>query len=163
MSSVWESHSCFVFCRCVWCRHCGATSPGLRCEWQNNYTQCAPCASLSTCPVCCCNYREEELILQCRQCDRSGFLIHREYIFFPYHRRSFTVWCRMRTSLITSLVAWIYLLSSLLELWKNNGVFWPPKNCFERDKPQLTSQVKQKRKPPPAWHVHQMQSFWSPC
>ncbi|XP_063159425.1 histone-lysine N-methyltransferase 2C isoform X3 [Candoia aspera] len=55
---------------CVWCRHCGATSPGLRCEWQNNYTQCAPCASLSTCPVCCCNYREEELILQCRQCDR---------------------------------------------------------------------------------------------
>ncbi|KAH0627606.1 hypothetical protein JD844_003551, partial [Phrynosoma platyrhinos] len=55
---------------CVWCRHCGATSPGLRCEWQNNYTQCAPCASLSTCPICCCNYREEELILQCRQCDR---------------------------------------------------------------------------------------------
>ncbi|XP_058039692.1 histone-lysine N-methyltransferase 2C isoform X1 [Ahaetulla prasina] len=55
---------------CVWCRHCGATFPGLRCEWQNNYTQCAPCASLSTCPVCCCNYREEELILQCRQCDR---------------------------------------------------------------------------------------------
>ncbi|XP_054847651.1 histone-lysine N-methyltransferase 2C isoform X2 [Eublepharis macularius] len=55
---------------CVWCRHCGATSPGLRCEWQNNYTQCAPCASLSTCPVCGCNYREEELILQCRQCDR---------------------------------------------------------------------------------------------
>uniref|UniRef100_A0A670ZG30 Histone-lysine N-methyltransferase 2C n=1 Tax=Pseudonaja textilis TaxID=8673 RepID=A0A670ZG30_PSETE len=55
---------------CVWCRHCGATSPGLRCEWQNNYTQCAPCSSLSTCPVCCCNYREEELIMQCRQCDR---------------------------------------------------------------------------------------------
>uniref|UniRef100_A0A8D0HU04 PHD-type domain-containing protein n=1 Tax=Sphenodon punctatus TaxID=8508 RepID=A0A8D0HU04_SPHPU len=55
---------------CVWCRHCGATSPGLRCEWQNNYTQCAPCASLSTCPVCYRNYREEDLILQCRQCDR---------------------------------------------------------------------------------------------
>ncbi|XP_075406308.1 histone-lysine N-methyltransferase 2C isoform X2 [Tenrec ecaudatus] len=55
---------------CVWCRHCGATSPGLRCEWQNNYTQCAPCASLSSCPVCYRNYREEDLILQCRQCDR---------------------------------------------------------------------------------------------
>ncbi|XP_061443616.1 histone-lysine N-methyltransferase 2C isoform X3 [Rhineura floridana] len=55
---------------CVWCRHCGATSPGLRCEWQNNYTQCAPCGSLSTCPVCCCNYREEDIILQCRQCER---------------------------------------------------------------------------------------------
>ncbi|KYO46958.1 histone-lysine N-methyltransferase 2D isoform E [Alligator mississippiensis] len=55
---------------CVWCRRCGATSPGLRCEWQNNYTQCAPCASLSTCPICYRNYREEELIIQCRQCDR---------------------------------------------------------------------------------------------
>ncbi|XP_038546315.1 LOW QUALITY PROTEIN: histone-lysine N-methyltransferase 2C isoform X1 [Canis lupus familiaris] len=55
---------------CVWCRHCGATSAGLRCEWQNNYTQCAPCASLSSCPVCCRNYREDDLILQCRQCDR---------------------------------------------------------------------------------------------
>ncbi|XP_070308025.1 histone-lysine N-methyltransferase 2C isoform X20 [Odocoileus virginianus] len=55
---------------CVWCRHCGATSAGPRCEWQNNYTQCAPCASLSACPVCCRNYREEDLILQCRQCDR---------------------------------------------------------------------------------------------
>nr|6MLC_A Chain A, Histone-lysine N-methyltransferase 2C [Homo sapiens]6MLC_B Chain B, Histone-lysine N-methyltransferase 2C [Homo sapiens]6MLC_C Chain C, Histone-lysine N-methyltransferase 2C [Homo sapiens]6MLC_D Chain D, Histone-lysine N-methyltransferase 2C [Homo sapiens] len=54
----------------VWCRHCGATSAGLRCEWQNNYTQCAPCASLSSCPVCYRNYREEDLILQCRQCDR---------------------------------------------------------------------------------------------
>ncbi|XP_029444302.1 histone-lysine N-methyltransferase 2C isoform X2 [Rhinatrema bivittatum] len=55
---------------CVWCTQCGAISPGLRCEWQNNYTQCAPCASLSTCPACCCNYREEELMLLCRHCDR---------------------------------------------------------------------------------------------
>nr|XP_033787549.1 histone-lysine N-methyltransferase 2C isoform X5 [Geotrypetes seraphini] len=55
---------------CVWCTHCGAISPGLRCEWQNNYTQCAPCASLSTCPVCCSSYREGELMLQCRHCDR---------------------------------------------------------------------------------------------
>ncbi|XP_010114124.1 PREDICTED: histone-lysine N-methyltransferase 2C-like, partial [Chlamydotis macqueenii] len=55
---------------CVWCRHCGATSPGLRCEWQNNYTQCAPCASLSTCPICYRTYRDEELIIQCRRCDR---------------------------------------------------------------------------------------------
>ncbi|XP_054449392.1 histone-lysine N-methyltransferase 2C [Pteronotus mesoamericanus] len=55
---------------CVWCRHCGATSAGLRCEWQNNYTQCAPCASLSACPACLRSYREEDLILQCRQCDR---------------------------------------------------------------------------------------------
>ncbi|KAI2649197.1 Histone-lysine N-methyltransferase 2C [Labeo rohita] len=55
---------------CVLCTQCGATSPGLRCEWQNNYTQCGPCASLTVCPVCAHSYREEELILQCRQCDR---------------------------------------------------------------------------------------------
>ncbi|XP_064202618.1 histone-lysine N-methyltransferase 2C-like isoform X6 [Anguilla rostrata] len=55
---------------CVSCTQCGATSPGPRCEWQNNYTQCAPCASLATCPVCLRSYCEEELIVQCRQCDR---------------------------------------------------------------------------------------------
>ncbi|MBN3308112.1 KMT2C methyltransferase, partial [Amia calva] len=55
---------------CVSCTNCGSASPGLRCEWQNNYTQCAPCASLAVCPVCCRNYREDELIVQCRQCDR---------------------------------------------------------------------------------------------
>ncbi|XP_036437673.1 histone-lysine N-methyltransferase 2C isoform X1 [Colossoma macropomum] len=55
---------------CVSCTQCGATSPGLRCDWQNNYTQCGPCASLAMCPVCARSYREEELILQCRQCDR---------------------------------------------------------------------------------------------
>ncbi|XP_047667134.1 histone-lysine N-methyltransferase 2C isoform X10 [Tachysurus fulvidraco] len=55
---------------CVSCTQCGATSPGLRCDWQNNYTQCGPCASLAVCPVCARNYREDELILQCRQCDR---------------------------------------------------------------------------------------------
>ncbi|XP_066441659.1 histone-lysine N-methyltransferase 2C isoform X2 [Eleutherodactylus coqui] len=55
---------------CVSCNNCKAVTPGLRCEWQNNYTQCAPCASLSTCPVCAQNYIEDELIIQCRQCDR---------------------------------------------------------------------------------------------
>ncbi|XP_069585854.1 histone-lysine N-methyltransferase 2C isoform X5 [Ranitomeya imitator] len=55
---------------CVSCNNCKAITPGLRCEWQNNYTQCAPCASLSTCPVCAQNYIEDEVIIQCRQCDR---------------------------------------------------------------------------------------------
>ncbi|KAM8967644.1 histone-lysine N-methyltransferase 2C isoform 3-T3 [Pelodytes ibericus] len=55
---------------CVSCTNCKAITPGLRCEWQNNYTQCAPCASLSSCPVCAQNYIEGDLILQCRQCDR---------------------------------------------------------------------------------------------
>ncbi|CAG5896688.1 unnamed protein product [Menidia menidia] len=55
---------------CVSCTQCGATTPGLRCEWQNNYTQCAPCASLATCPVCLVDYSEGTVIVQCRQCDR---------------------------------------------------------------------------------------------
>uniref|UniRef100_A0AAR2IYS0 [histone H3]-lysine(4) N-methyltransferase n=1 Tax=Pygocentrus nattereri TaxID=42514 RepID=A0AAR2IYS0_PYGNA len=69
---------------CVSCTQCGATSPGMRCEWQNNYTQCAPCASLACCPICLLDYSEEEIILQCRQCDRwmhascQGFLSEEE-------------------------------------------------------------------------------------
>ncbi|KAL0966145.1 hypothetical protein UPYG_G00291500 [Umbra pygmaea] len=55
---------------CVSCTQCGATSPGLRCDWQNNYTQCAPCASLATCPFCLQDYSEGEIVVQCRQCDR---------------------------------------------------------------------------------------------
>uniref|UniRef100_UPI00358F6248 histone-lysine N-methyltransferase 2C-like isoform X2 n=1 Tax=Myxine glutinosa TaxID=7769 RepID=UPI00358F6248 len=55
---------------CVCCIQCGGTSPGLGCEWQSNYTQCAPCASLATCPVCSQNYSPGDLVLQCRQCDR---------------------------------------------------------------------------------------------
>ncbi|XP_040290054.1 histone-lysine N-methyltransferase 2C isoform X1 [Bufo bufo] len=55
---------------CVSCTNCKAVTPGLRCEWQNNYTQCAPCASLSTCHVCAQTYIQDELIIQCRQCDR---------------------------------------------------------------------------------------------
>ncbi|XP_072297616.1 histone-lysine N-methyltransferase 2C isoform X2 [Eucyclogobius newberryi] len=55
---------------CVTCTQCGATTPGLRCEWQNNYTKCAPCASLSTCPICLLDYSEGTVIVQCRQCDR---------------------------------------------------------------------------------------------
>lgn len=55
---------------CVCCMHCGASSPGFHCEWQNNYNHCGPCASLVTCPVCHENFMEEELLLQCRHCDR---------------------------------------------------------------------------------------------
>ncbi|XP_026230304.1 LOW QUALITY PROTEIN: histone-lysine N-methyltransferase 2C [Anabas testudineus] len=55
---------------CVSCTQCGATTPGLRCDWQNNYTQCAPCASLATCPICLVDFSEGAIIVQCRQCDR---------------------------------------------------------------------------------------------
>lgn len=63
-------------CRCVTCTQCGATTPGLRCEWQKNYTQCAPCASLVTCPICLVDYSEGATILQCRQCDRWAPFLH---------------------------------------------------------------------------------------
>ncbi|KAM4718655.1 histone-lysine N-methyltransferase 2C-like isoform 3-T3 [Anableps anableps] len=55
---------------CVWCKQCGSTSPGLRCDWLNNYSLCGPCGSLSQCPVCQRRYVQDELVLQCSQCDR---------------------------------------------------------------------------------------------
>ncbi|XP_054254744.1 histone-lysine N-methyltransferase 2D [Indicator indicator] len=55
---------------CVCCVQCGAASPGFHCEWQNNYTHCAPCASLVVCPFCRQKYVEDDLLIQCRHCDR---------------------------------------------------------------------------------------------
>ncbi|CAM4602061.1 histone-lysine N-methyltransferase 2D isoform X1 [Lepidochelys kempii] len=55
---------------CVCCVQCGAGSPGFHCEWQNNSTHCAPCASLVTCPLCRAKYVEDDLLIQCRHCDR---------------------------------------------------------------------------------------------
>ncbi|XP_034415694.1 histone-lysine N-methyltransferase 2C-like isoform X10 [Cyclopterus lumpus] len=55
---------------CVWCVQCGSASPGLHCDWQNNYSRCGPCASLSRCPLCQRRYTQDDLILQCQQCDR---------------------------------------------------------------------------------------------
>ncbi|KAL5009713.1 hypothetical protein ScPMuIL_012018 [Solemya velum] len=55
---------------CVMCMNCGSTSPGFGAQWENNYTQCGPCASKLSCPVCRFSYMDEELIIQCVQCDR---------------------------------------------------------------------------------------------
>nr|DBA32952.1 TPA: hypothetical protein GDO54_000695 [Pyxicephalus adspersus] len=49
---------------CVCCMQCGSISPGFHAEWQNNYTHCAPCGSLVSCPVCHLNYQEEDLLIQ---------------------------------------------------------------------------------------------------
>ncbi|KAG8452374.1 hypothetical protein GDO86_004250 [Hymenochirus boettgeri] len=58
-------------CRwCVCCMQCGAVTPGFRAEWQNNYTHCAPCASLVSCPICHVKYLEGDLLIQCRHCER---------------------------------------------------------------------------------------------
>lgn len=57
---------------CIVCLTCGATSPGVvdGCAWQNNYSQCARCASLEMCPACSTSYTDGELILQCAHCER---------------------------------------------------------------------------------------------
>nr|XP_056705085.1 histone-lysine N-methyltransferase 2D [Euleptes europaea] len=55
---------------CVCCVQCGSVSPGFHCEWQNNYTHCAPCASLVTCPICHVKYVEDDLLIQCQHCER---------------------------------------------------------------------------------------------
>lgn len=49
---------------------CGSSSPGLHCDWQNNYSLCGPCESLSRCPLCQRQYTHDDLILQCQHCDR---------------------------------------------------------------------------------------------
>ena len=55
---------------CVVCVKCSATSPGTGSLWQKNYTECGPCSSESTCPVCSVDYQESDLIIQCSECKR---------------------------------------------------------------------------------------------
>lgn len=60
----------FLFVRCVNCSDCGATTPGMGCQWMSNYTQCGPCASKTTCPVCKIKYNTNDLMIQCSHCER---------------------------------------------------------------------------------------------
>nr|XP_018672362.2 histone-lysine N-methyltransferase 2D-like [Ciona intestinalis] len=39
-------------------------------DWMDNYTSCGPCASISHCAFCRRNYKDEDIIMQCSQCDR---------------------------------------------------------------------------------------------
>ncbi|KAF5399305.1 hypothetical protein PHET_07115 [Paragonimus heterotremus] len=55
---------------CVMCTNCGQRDPGLHGKWHANYSLCAPCASLATCPVCTVAYREGELLIRCALCSR---------------------------------------------------------------------------------------------
>lgn len=55
---------------CVRCLKCGSTTPGTGCQWENNYTECGKCYSLSTCPLCSRKYHLDELIIQCMNCKR---------------------------------------------------------------------------------------------
>lgn len=55
---------------CVVCTNCGQKDPGLNGKWHANYSVCAPCASLTTCPICNLAYRDEELLVRCALCTR---------------------------------------------------------------------------------------------
>lgn len=55
---------------CVVCQKCKSHSPGVNSSWQKNYTECGPCASKTTCPVCHANYNKDELIVTCKNCSR---------------------------------------------------------------------------------------------
>lgn len=59
--------------RCVKCVKCGSDSPGLNSLWQKNYTECGPCSSHQTCPICNTDYEEkndDKRIIRCQECDR---------------------------------------------------------------------------------------------
>lgn len=60
----------FFLSRCVRCLKCGSTTPGVDCQWENNYTECGQCYSLNTCPLCLRKYHVDELIMQCTNCKR---------------------------------------------------------------------------------------------
>ena len=59
--------------KCQWCVHCvkcSSGSPGVNCNWLSNYTECGPCHSANTCPVCTQGYTEEDLLASCGTCRR---------------------------------------------------------------------------------------------
>lgn len=60
---------------CVVCIKCGSISPGINSLWQKNYTECGPCSSQTSCPVCYADYVENDLIIQCIHCKRYVLFI----------------------------------------------------------------------------------------
>ncbi|CAB3239125.1 unnamed protein product [Arctia plantaginis] len=56
--------------RCERCRRCLTCGTRDTLAWCDNYTECAPCASLVMCCVCSEPYSDGELIIQCEGCRR---------------------------------------------------------------------------------------------
>lgn len=59
--------------KCKWCavcQKCGRNSPGKNSTWLNGFLECGPCASQTQCFVCSQNYNDNELIIQCINCER---------------------------------------------------------------------------------------------
>ncbi len=55
---------------CVKCVKCGSRTPGNKCEWKNNYTECGICHSLAVCHVCNSEYKENDTVIRCLTCER---------------------------------------------------------------------------------------------
>ena len=63
--SIWRCQSCLV------CISCGVTGKDSnKFEWKNNMLTCAVCWSKEFCMQCDRHFKEEELILKCRACNR---------------------------------------------------------------------------------------------
>lgn len=73
----WVVNCTVLSVRCVTCFDCGATTPGVGCQWMSNYTQCGPCASKTMCPVCKIKYNTNDLMIQCAHCERYEYLKYR--------------------------------------------------------------------------------------
>ena len=59
--------------KCKWCsvcQYCGTNTPGINCNWFDNYSTCGPCHSLQQCPLCEEGYEDGELIVTCSTCTR---------------------------------------------------------------------------------------------
>ena len=79
---VWVINCIVLFVRCVTCFDCGATTPGVGCQWMSNYTQCGPCASKTVCPVCKIKYNTNDLMIQCAHCERYEHFLWKYGLFF---------------------------------------------------------------------------------
>lgn len=57
------------------CINCGIIIFGFGCNWQNNYIQCGSCRSKIDCLVCRYKYQDDEMIIQCLQCNRWLYVL----------------------------------------------------------------------------------------
>lgn len=86
---------------CVVCVKCKSTTPGYGSQWQANYTLCGPCASQENCSYCKKLYQENDLIIQCIQCNRYvlAFVVYFGNLFYFFNTVGYipnVIQCMMR-------------------------------------------------------------------